>query len=101
MIRITIQAVHNRETKRLKSFRRGQILPAAVLGCHDPIRNDRLSGIETAVRGDYGVVVNHVCIRAFPDNKERLRQFNSRAKEVRPASTAAQREPPLGGRRQW
>jgi hypothetical protein len=29
--------------------------------------------------------VNHVCIRAFLDNKERLRQFNSRAKEVRPA----------------
>ena len=84
MIRISIPAMQNFETKCVTSFHRGQILPAAVLGCHDPVRNDRLSRIETAIRADYCVVVNHVCIRAFLDNEERLRQLNSRAQEVCP-----------------
>jgi hypothetical protein len=36
--------------------------------------------------------VNHVCIRTFLDDKERLREFKSRAKEVRPAQRQERRD---------
>src|SRR6267378_1710961 len=59
----------DREAVSAAPFQGAESLAPAVLGCHNPISNHRLLGIEGPIFPDLCVVVDHVGVRASLDDE--------------------------------